>query len=1305
MAQYNPQAQQGGGGRGGGGRGYQGRGGGGPQHQGRPVGAWQTSAPTSSLQQAAYGRQQQQGGYHHHNQHHHNQQNYSQHHHHNQHLPNAVPPHGGPPGPYAGVHVAPPHHQQHHYNPYAHQGSYRGGQPQPGGWQQAAYPQGGVYYPPATAHPPAAAAAAPVVQPPKPREKKPLLITDKHGNVPDWSKKGTKSSLRAAVAAERGETDEKRSDAGSKLKEAALAALNQTDEADKPKETPKDETGDSPKPTEETPEPKEEPPKEEKAAPAPTPPPAPPAKPVEEPPKKPEEKAAPAPAPAPEKEPEPAPEPPKPVEEPPKPASEPPKATPEPPKPVETPAPEPPAKEEKKEEPPKPATKTLAELAAAAPPPSAKPLSAAAAVKSGNGSSLAAAATKKPNMAAVAAAPAPSPAKVGLRPGGKTRSTPAPSGKGRIVFDKKSLMKYKSCESCLQRPESLPDMTIVKGPAKPQGGGGGGGGGNNRNRDGGGGRRDWDRGQQQPRRRGSQQGNNNNNDNWTRGNEPPRNKNSRNNNRRGSQGNQPPLYDGPVAPLVKSANGWKPTKDNSPLAAAEKQVKSILNKMTKEKFDRLSTQMIEIQVLSYDMLTMMLHNVYEKAIDEPSFGEMYAELCVKMSKGATQANNDFVKLIESDEEPPTEGDAAPASQQSQSSSHIVYRWSNDVSTTDDEVVGPFPNADACVNAALEGSGEPQKRGEMVLELVKLIIKQGVFVKVMKKKDASPSDGDIFYTVYFNVDEAEECGQQLSEIFLSEVECISNAKKFNSFKRSLLNKCEDEFKKKEIFADWEKEKKEYEEKKSTFTPAQQAEKEEDFEFRRLKIKKQKLGNAKFIGQLYKAGLLKEKIVRFCVSDLLKLEELTEVRSKNPEYKDSCDYQIDLEDHEAICSLFSTVGNTIDHKTAADFMKVCFNKIYKLSVDQKNLPARSRFMYKDLIELRENRWVPRRDEGKAKSLEEIRKDFEREEKKQAQQSQQGYRNDRNDNRRGSQQTGGYDNRRGGNYGGRGGGGGGGGRNRPSAKPAQETDDDGFTVIGRGGNKGHFQSGGGGGGGGGGRGNSQPKQQSMPKSGSKSNFSSLNNENRSKSPQQGRRSKSPTGAPSTPAPAALSPEKLERRIKSMRSEFMQDGNIDELLLSMDELSGTPDAGQTLVLKSADSLLECKEAERKAITDTIRILYEKKKLSKDDIRNGLVDCIEFIDSMVCDCPKVFEYVADLLSALFKVNAVDVQWLCDSLEKTKVDPDTPAPEKLTRATITSVRSQDGPDAAKDIFGKSSSAMNSLLGADKWNAISKDLLG
>lgn len=836
-----------------------------------------------------------------------------------------------------------------------------------------------------------------------------------------------------------------------------------------------------------------------------------------------------------------------------------------------------------------------------------------------------------------------------------------------------NFISFRDLDVCKDRPEDLPDLVIVKGPAKQQGGHQGG----NRGRGGGGGGGNWDRGQAPPRRQS--QNNNNNSNDWQRGQAPPNKKGSKGG-RRDSNKNQPPLFDGPVKPLVQSENRWKPIKNVGPLQAAEKKVKGILNKMTKETFERLSQQICDIHILSYDMLTMMIHNVYEKAIDEPSFGDMYADLCVRLSKGAAQANNNFVYIIESDEEPPMEdGDDGAESQPAGSSSHIVYRWSNDVGTNDDEIVGPFSSVDECIDVALESLGEPKPRGDMELELVKLRIKQGMFIKIMKKKGASDSD---YYVVYFPMEDAKDNGQQMSEIFLSEVECASDAKKKNSFKRSLLNKCEDEFKKQDIYVDWKAEKKAYEETKSKLSAAEQAEREEELDFRRIKIKKQMLGNVKFIGQLYKKGLLKEKIMRFCISSLLKLEELKDVQSKNPEYKDNGDVDMDEEDHEAICSMFATIGSTIDKPHAADFMNVCFSKIEKLSHDKKNLPARSRFMYKDLLELRENRWVPRRDEGKAKTLEEIRKDVEKEERRQAQQSQQAnYR----DNRRGSQGGGGgYDNRRnsGGNFAGRGSSSG--GRNRPSIKqPEVTTDEDGFTVIGRG-TKGNIQVGEDSGG----RGsrNNQSKQQSMPRAGSKPSFSALAEEKKS-------------------APESLSPEKLERRIKSMRAEYILNRSEAELGLSMDELSGTKNAGLTLVAKSADALLDCKEAERKAITDVTRILFEQGKLSKDDIQNGLAEFIEFIDSMILDCPKLFEFVGEWLGVMFVKKAVDVQWFCDTLEKTKHDPNTQAPEKLTRATISSIRSSAGVGAAKECFGGNSGAMNSLLGAEKWSAISKDLLG
>lgn len=779
----------------------------------------------------------------------------------------------------------------------------------------------------------------------------------------------------------------------------------------------------------------------------------------------------------------------------------------------------------------------------------------------------------------------------------------------------------------------MPSMTIVKCPARGRSTGNRNNSGNNRGGRGGGNDGDWNRGHPRP-----QNSNNNNSDQWSRGHAPPKNQNQRG--RRGGRGNnQPPLFDGPVEPLVKSKNHWRPRKNTSALIVAEKKVKSILNKMTKEKFARLSAQMLEIPILTSEMLSMMIDNVCDKAIDEPAFGDMYADLCVSLSQ-SVQVNK-LVHIIESDEEPPTEdGNSEDPVQGQNSSNHTVFRWSNDLSTSDEQIVGPIDSADACIATALDGEDHaPVERNEMELELVSACIKQGSFIKIMKEK-AGDADTPNFYTVYFPVSEAEDLGQQLSGIFLSQLECENDAGKKNSFKRSLLNKCEEEFKKQDIYIDWKKEKKEYEANKGSMSDAERKEKEEEFVFRRIRIKKQMLGNIKFIGQLYKKRLLKEKIMRYCIGSLLKLKELeqAEPKSKNPEYEDSGEMDLDEEDHEAICSMFTTIGLKIDTLAATAFMDVCFRKITVMSND-KSLPSRSRFMYKDLLDLRHNKWVPRRKVEKAKTLEEIRKDVEKEERRQAAESQQANRggggyNPRNSGRSGS----GYQRQ---NTGGQ----------RRQPKPTHQPDEDGFTMIG----------------------SSKPPQRSQPD----------------------RQAKPSMAKPKGETP--LSGEDLERAIKRMRSDFLTDGgNVEELMLSMDELSATPRAGVAIVRNFADRCTECKDNERDAICCILTTLFEKERLPSDEFKEGIAEIVSCIGFIVPDAPKAYEYIGEILGIAMKYRAIDTAWLSETLANME-DGD---PESVVRCSLLALRDMDGADV-KSFCDEQ--ALSSLLGDDKWKAIARDV--
>lgn len=836
-------------------------------------------------------------------------------------------------------------------------------------------------------------------------------------------------------------------------------------------------------------------------------------------------------------------------------------------------------------------------------------------------------------------------------------------------------------------------MTIEKGPARSgsinRGNGAGGGRGDGSN--------SWSRGQTAPPNRrqsgatpqqaqSTPQGGGGGGQ-WSRGQAPPPppKQNQQPNNNKGGRGNNRGYVEASFdfEPLVKNENRWRPQKNVDSLALAEKKVKSILNKMTKEKFGRLSEQMCEIPLESYETLNMMIRLVYEKAIDEPAFGDMYADLCVLLSQTAQSHTSSYVHFIESDEE-------------WDNGSPVVWRWSNDVSHNDAEIVGPFQSEDTALAAALaESTSEPIQRGEMALELVRLKISERTFIKVLKKvkatkdSDEDPEQGEVveaddmdeYYIVFFPVEQAQECGQTMSAFFLTERECRSDASKNNSFKRSLLNQCQDEFNKQDIFEDWKKEKAAYEGEKEKLTEAERKEKEEELNFRKIKIKKQMLGNIKFIGQLYKKGLLKEKIMRHCISSLLKLEEDKIFQSKNPEFKDTGDTDLDEEDHEALGNMFATIGKTIDTPQARYFMNVCFTKMTKFS-DDKTLTSRVRFMYKDLIDLRDSGWIPRRKEEKAKTLDEIRKDVEREERMQEQQ----------------RVTYGGSGGRGGGRGGGGGTGAGrsslrnsgiGGRatyDSNSRRPTKQvqTDEDGFTTV-------------------------APPRAGAPSTRTGRGRDSFNSTSTPVNDPPARSSISTTPAGKSPpppvkVPVALTKEKLELRIDSIRSEYMQDpNNLQELLLSVEELSGTPGAYITFVQRNADRAMDCKDDERKAIVSLIALLFEKKKLSQDDVGGGMADIVEFIDSLVLDSPKAFEYLGDMLATMLNVGAVDVTWLVEQTEKTKLS-DASVPERVIKETMVAFVGKFGKDNAQSTFGDGADKFAELLGNDKWNAVASSIL-
>ncbi len=386
--------------------------------------------------------------------------------------------------------------------------------------------------------------------------------------------------------------------------------------------------------------------------------------------------------------------------------------------------------------------------------------------------------------------------------------------------------------------------------------------------------------------------------------------------------------------IIKSS----PSNSLGNVSQIEKDITSILNKITPQTFEKLTNQLCEIRIDSDYMLDKLISLVVEKAIFEPKFSELYAQMCVRLEQESRHRS--FIHVV-------------------QDLDNDNFIWVKDL-VFDNFVAGPFRTVEEIIKIA-KVSNSASSLPSMNLITATLSIQNIFIINQMLIKVFRCESGK-YYVSYIPCSTIDQ-NMMSSKIFTSLESAQKDAVKRNSFKFRLLNVCQQEFlaslnNDSKYYVDFEEYRKQITQKLAdkNINLQEKYEEEQMLEERSMAVKKRKLGNIQFIGELCKYKMLKVKEIYNCIYAMLAKSHSDTRSIVWKPMSEICAEHIEL-----LCQLFRIVGATLEEtsRSVGDStvhqLEDIFQRLIVISDGYRKVNDRIRFTIEELMQLRKSSWV--------------------------------------------------------------------------------------------------------------------------------------------------------------------------------------------------------------------------------------------------------------------------------------------------------------------------------------------------------------